>query len=191
VEGKVKWFSVEKGYGFITGTDGTDRYFSVQGVVGAELPGNGDSVTFEHKHGKKGPRAAGVTIVAKAAPSANQRQDDRVTCDHCNRKMVPRIIMDRGSLSHSICPFCGGMHKDFSTSACFIATAVYGDPDLPQVVALRRYRDNHLKAHLIGRAFVKIYYAVSPHLAKVISHCPSLHPPIRKTLDAFVQRWAE
>jgi len=86
VEGKVKWFSVEKGYGFITGTDGSDRYFSVQDVVGAELPGNGDSVTFEHRRGKKGPRAAGITIVAKAAPPANQRQDDRVTCEHCNRK---------------------------------------------------------------------------------------------------------
>jgi len=188
VKGKVKWFSVEKGYGFITGEDGTDRYFSVQDVVGAELPGNGDSVTFEHRRGNKGPRAGRVTIVAKAAPSANQRQDDRVTCEHCNRKMVPRIIMDRGSLSHSICPFCGGLHKDFSNSACFIATAVYGDPDFPQVVALRRYRDNHLKAHLIGRAFVTVYYTVSPHLAKVFVRLPFLRPPARRYLDAIVRR---
>jgi len=190
VEGKVKWFSVEKGYGFITGTDGSDRYFSVQDVVGAELPGNGDSVTFEHRHGKKGPRAAGITIVAKAAPPANQRQDDRVTCEHCNRKMVPRIITDRGSLSHSVCPFCGSTYEDFSNSACFIATAVYGDPDLPQVIALRRYRDNHLKAHLIGRAFVTVYYAVSPHLAKVIVRLPSLRPPARRCLDTIVRRLA-
>jgi len=105
---------------------------------------------------------------------------------HCNRKMVPRIITDRGSLSHSVCPFCGGTYENFSN--CFIASAVYGDPDLPQVVALRHYRDNHLKAHFIGRTFVTVYYAVSPHLAKAIVRLPFLRPPARRWLDAIVRR---
>jgi len=189
VQGKVKWFSVEKGYGFITGTDGTDRFFSVQDVVGAELPGNGDSVTFIHKNAQKGSRAASVNITTKAAPATHNRSDDRVTCPHCQKKMVPRIITDRGSLSHSVCPFCGGTYKNFGF--CFIASVVYGDPCCPEVVALRRYRDNHLRPHLIGRIFIKIYYAVSPHLAEVITRFPRLHLPIRKGIDALIRRWVQ
>jgi cold shock CspA family protein len=119
--GKVKWFSIDKGYGFITGFDGIDRYFSVQDVNGANLPGNGDSVSFKHLAGKKGPRATSITITAKAIGiSAGQRTDDRVTCSHCNRKMVPRIITKRGSLHESVCPFCGGTYKSFSLFSILI-----------------------------------------------------------------------
>ena len=187
MEGKVKWFSTDKGYGFITGSDGVDRYFSVQDVVGATLPGNGDRVDFEHRAGKKGPRATGITIVARTtATSATQRTDDRVTCPHCSKKMVPRIITDRGSLSKSVCPFCGGTYKDFGW--CFIASAVYGDPSLPQVAALRRYRDNQLRQTFAGRSFIKIYYYLSPPIAKAISHRPCLRSSIRRFLDTLV-RW--
>jgi len=191
MEGKVKWFSVDKGYGFITGTDGTDRYFSVRDVVGSALPGNGDLVTFEHQQGKKGARAAGVKISRKAEPPADQRQDSRVTCSHCNRNMVPRIVFSRSVMgdsvpSYSLCPFCGKKHKDFGN--CFIASAVYGDTDMPQVVALRHYRDNHLMQHFIGRTFVAMYYKVSPPIAKVIRRYSSLRRPLRRCLDAIVRR---
>lgn len=45
---------------------------------------------------------------------------------------------------------------------CYIATAVYGSYDCPEVWTLRRYRDNYLSAHWFGRAFIKVYYALSP-----------------------------
>lgn len=45
---------------------------------------------------------------------------------------------------------------------CYVATSVYGSYDCPQVWALRRYRDMFLEKHLLGRAFIKCYYAVSP-----------------------------
>lgn len=41
------------------------------------------------------------------------RSDDRVECRHCGRRMVPRIITERGSLVESVCPFCGGVHMTF------------------------------------------------------------------------------
>lgn len=49
---------------------------------------------------------------------------------------------------------------------CYIATCVYGSYDCPEVWTLRRYRDNNLASTWYGRAFIKIYYAISPTLVK-------------------------
>lgn len=51
-------------------------------------------------------------------------------------------------------------------SGCYIATAVYGSYDCPEVWTLRRYRDNTLAKTWYGRAFIRTYYAVSPTLVK-------------------------
>ncbi|GHV92595.1 hypothetical protein AGMMS50268_30980 [Spirochaetia bacterium] len=53
-----------------------------------------------------------------------------------------------------------------SSSGCYVATAVYGSYDCPQVWTLRRYRDCTLAESLFGRAFIRIYYAVSPTVVK-------------------------
>lgn len=52
------------------------------------------------------------------------------------------------------------------TNGCYIATAVYGSYDCPQVWTLRRYRDNILAQTWYGRAFIRTYYAISPTLVK-------------------------
>ncbi len=52
---------------------------------------------------------------------------------------------------------------------CFIATAATGSYDHPKVMLLRKYRDQKLMATNIGRLFVRIYYKISPYLAKYIS----------------------
>lgn len=49
---------------------------------------------------------------------------------------------------------------------CYVATAVYGSYDCPEVWTLRRFRDYSLARTWYGRAFIKIYYAVSPSLVK-------------------------
>jgi hypothetical protein len=50
--------------------------------------------------------------------------------------------------------------------SCYIATAVYGSYDCPQVWVLRRYRDYTLAESWFGRAFIHAYYAISPTLVK-------------------------
>ena len=56
--------------------------------------------------------------------------------------------------------------KSSSSSGCYVATAVYGSYDCPQVWTLRRYRDLVLAESWYGRAFIKAYYAISPTLVR-------------------------
>ncbi|MDD5953727.1 MAG: hypothetical protein PUD38_00830 [Firmicutes bacterium] len=52
------------------------------------------------------------------------------------------------------------------SAGCYVATAVYGSYDCPQVWTLRRFRDNTLAETWYGRAFIRTYYAISPTLVK-------------------------
>jgi CspA family cold shock protein len=62
--GTVKWFSAEKGYGFIARTDGED-VFVHQSAIQAEgyrTLEEGQQVQFEIEQGAKGLKAANVTV---------------------------------------------------------------------------------------------------------------------------------
>lgn len=52
------------------------------------------------------------------------------------------------------------------SSGCYVATAVYGSYDCPEVWTLRRYRDYVLAESWLGRLFVRTYYAVSPKIVE-------------------------
>ena len=49
---------------------------------------------------------------------------------------------------------------------CYIATAVYGSYDAPEVWVLRRFRGSSLAPTPAGRLFIRAYYAVSPVLVR-------------------------
>lgn len=57
-------------------------------------------------------------------------------------------------------------NKSKGSSGCYIATAVYGSYDCPEVWTLRRYRDVVLDSTWYGRLFIKVYYTISPILVK-------------------------
>lgn len=52
------------------------------------------------------------------------------------------------------------------SSGCYIATAVYGSYDCPEVWVLRRFRDYTLANSWYGRIFIRLYYSISPELVK-------------------------
>jgi CspA family cold shock protein len=62
MQGTVKWFNAEKGYGFIEATDGGDvfvHFSAIQGE-GFKTLEEGQSVEFDVVEGNRGPQAANV-----------------------------------------------------------------------------------------------------------------------------------
>jgi cold shock protein len=61
-KGKVKWFSNQKGYGFITRDDGKDVFvhYSAVGGDGYKTLEEGQEVEFEVTQGPKGEQATNV-----------------------------------------------------------------------------------------------------------------------------------
>lgn len=51
---------------------------------------------------------------------------------------------------------------------CYIATCVYGSYDHPRVLVLRQFRDNYLAKSHLGRAFISIYYMISPKVVRLL-----------------------
>ncbi len=73
-----------------------------------------------------------------------------------------------------------------SSGPCYVATAVYGSYNCPQVWTLRRFRDNTLDTTWYGRAFIKIYYAISPSLVRWFGNTSWFKDFWRKPLDKLV-----
>lgn len=78
-----------------------------------------------------------------------------------------------------------------SGKTCFIATAVYGNVEAPQVKALRKIRDEKLSKTKIGRKAIKFYYSgFGEKAAKYIQeNFPLSVPVIRKGLDYLVKKY--
>ena len=73
-----------------------------------------------------------------------------------------------------------------SGEGCYIATCVYGSYGAPEVLTLRRFRDEILKKHMLGRMFIRCYYAISPYLVKWFGKSEWFRRFWRKRLDGMV-----
>jgi CspA family cold shock protein len=62
MQGKVKWFNAEKGFGFIESNEGEDIFvhFSAIQAEGFKTLEEGQDVEFEVVQGSRGPQAANV-----------------------------------------------------------------------------------------------------------------------------------
>ncbi|WP_135410398.1 cold shock domain-containing protein [Escherichia sp. E4385] len=118
MEGVIKWFSEEKGYGFITDKNNKDYYFHVSDINGALLPEKGNNVSFDIEISLKGERARKVIITQKAK---NTSSDDRLDfCRCCNKKSFPTDdYLPGGTTKNSISILCGNNKSFLKKSSIF------------------------------------------------------------------------
>lgn len=77
---------------------------------------------------------------------------------------------------------------DSKKNGCYIATCIYGSYDCPEVWTLRRFRDDSLQRNCLGRIFIKLYYAVSPMIVKMLGDKKIFKTLGKKYLDALIIR---
>lgn len=69
---------------------------------------------------------------------------------------------------------------------CYVATAIYGSYDCPEVWTLRRYRDYKLAKTFWGRIFIRVYYVVSPTIVRLVGDTKWFSIIWRYCLDKMV-----
>ena len=81
---------------------------------------------------------------------------------------------DRG-FSNWTCEKCGTSNPiknslaEEKSGGCFIATTVYGTPEMEEVLILRKLRDRHLSTNAVGQFLIGLYYRSSPSCARYLS----------------------
>ena len=80
----------------------------------------------------------------------------------------------------------GPVELEATYGGCYVATAVYGSYDCPEVWTLRRFRDRILGKTWYGRLFIRLYYAVSPTAVKLFGNSALFQRFFRGILDRMV-----
>lgn len=70
---------------------------------------------------------------------------------------------------------------------CYIATMAYGSYDHPQVLILRKFRDDVLVKNMFGRILISYYYFISPKLVVFLKNQNKVNALIRKALNQFIK----
>ena len=93
-----------------------------------------------------------------------------IVCGRCGTELLASVKCECGCVN----PLNVDTMNQPKTGGCFIATAAFGDPFAPEVIALSTFRDDVLSESAIGRMFIRTYYAVSPPFAAAIAGSAAL-----------------
>lgn len=80
----------------------------------------------------------------------------------------------------------GGSTTTGNGGSCYIATMTYGSYEAPEVIILRKFRDQVLAPTLLGRTFISWYYQNSPSFVERHRDNTLVHRCSKAILDPFV-----
>ena len=100
LKGKIKFYSTEKGYGFIFDENHGDLFFHITDVNGADAPSVGDIITYEIKNDAKNnkPKAIDVTIIETQILVQHEETETNASIhNHKRKKTLNGFPCIRGS----------------------------------------------------------------------------------------------
>lgn len=134
----------------------------------------------------------------KASVEFNQNDQYYIEINQVIKKIIEKALENNPNLDISqyeglseINPldyqFKSSLPEEKSLFPCYIATAVYGDFNAPQVLTLRHYRDEALMKTKLGRLFVRYYYTLSPSVVRWMKGKIKINQFVKRILDQVVQ----
>lgn len=187
------------GIGLLAGTIGSSNVIITCLACGKKFkPGKGKKVIINNQSPYSStitPSIEGNRIVCSECQTENftnhkycknckrelSDEDKRITSTEIVRLRACPNCKNLTPNEGKFCPHCGIVNEP-PKSGCFIATACYGDYNAPEVLVLRRYRDEKLLKTHTGKCFVKLYYIISPFFASFIRKSGTLKQLIRHYL---------
>lgn len=164
---------------------------------GADLHRGCDSIMFAN--GRPEPKY-NVSLLSMAVDRGNlemvkallasgeiSHEDLDIAITWSSHNDVTDYLIQQGASASKAPVVSKGNPQASGKKGCYIATAVYGSYDCPEVWTLRRFRDQYLQKHLLGRAFVRAYYAVSPTIVRCFRNRKSFNSINRKALNAWIR----
>jgi len=121
---------------------------------------------------------------------------DLIVFIECNTEETARDIGFRCACYLGNMNFNRGTGSEYEwepekTSGCFVATAVYGGYDTPEVRVLREFRDNNLSVTNLGRLVIRTYYRCGPFLAMIVGRSKMVRIVAQLLLDRIVSKYVQ
>lgn len=124
---------------------------------------------------------------ASCLDARHKEYNDYYRCDYCGserREFWMRFCPHCGTKLYEFCPNC--MDKFGYSKGCFISTAVYGSSLSHELNLLRDFRDNTLLKNSFLAWTVRLYYRISPSIAKSLEKDEYNKRRLRRIIDTSI-----
>jgi hypothetical protein len=152
------------------------RWVRARDVCGQE------GLSWHLRRTRRGDQAVSVELELRRADLKGQSGEAGRIRSQLPREQLESFATSIGRVSAAL----QAVDVEKKQGGCYIATAVYGSYEAPQVLALRRYRDESLLTSAAGRTLVKTYYALSPSIAQKLQEARRANRVARAVLDIVV-----
>ena len=104
-----------------------------------------------------------------------------------NKSTISGIQTQLNQITSRAASYSSSRSSSSSSGGCYIATMAYGSYEHPQVMELRKFRDNTLSKSSFGRGFIKTYYKYSPKLVEQLKDKPLVNQTIKSILNTLIR----